>query len=377
MKNNIKKIVGRVVAVIILVLALNWGYWAYHHRHSPIAVTAADLPQISVFKPQSAEVVITDSYIGQVEAINQAAIVPYINGYIVNIAASGGEFVKKGTVLATIKQEEYIAALAQAKADVSAASAELFNAKTKYERMQKAGTKAVSPSELDKAEADYLTAVANLKKAQAGQETAQTEFEYTQLVAPFDGVLGNINMSVGEYVSPQSENLMEMVQYNPIRVVFSVSDKEYLNHFQNEKPHNLVIRLKLANDEIYDNTGILSYTSNIVNNQTGSVAVYTEFANPERKLMPEAYVDVLLEKTYKDVILCPKNRVDMRADGNYVYVVQDGILKVQKVHILGTYNNRYVLRNDFADNTYLVDEDIEPQLLNQRVTVHVADAEKE
>ena len=318
---------------------------------------------------------INDSYIGQVEAINQAAIVPYISGYIVSIAALGGQFVKKGTVLATIKQEEYLAALSQAEADVSSAAADLFNAKTKYERMQKAGNKAVSPSDLDQAEADYLSALAALKKAQAGKEAAQTEFEYTRLVAPFDGVLVNINMSVGEYVSPQSTDLMEMVQYNPIRVVFSVSDKEYLNHFQNEKPHSLVIRLKLANDELYDNTGVIVYTANIVNNQTGSVAVYAEFANPERKLMPDAYVDVLLEKTYKDVILCPKNLVDMRADGNYVYVVQDGILSTQKVHIFGTYNNRYVLRNDFADNTYLVNENIEPQLINRKVTIRPADTE--
>ncbi len=377
MKENHKKIIGRISAVILLVLGLNGGYWLYHRRHSPITVRAEDLPHISAVKPQPQDITLTDNYIGRVDAINQAQIVPYISGYIVGIAAEGGKFVKKGEVLATIKQDQYIAALAQAEADVAAANADLFNAKTKYERMQKAGDKAVSPSELDSAEADYLTALAALKKAQAGYETAQTEYEYTHLIAPFDGVLGNINMSVGEYVSPQSNDLMEIVQYNPIRVVFSVSDKEYLNHFKNHEPRNLVIKLKLANGEMFEQTGNIEYAANIVNEQTGSVAVYTEFANPDRQLMPNAFVEVLLERMYDNVLLWPKNYVDMRPDGDYINVVQDGVLQTQKIHIYGTYDNQYVIGNEFSSDTYLVNESVEPRLLNQKVTVRAAQAEQD
>ena len=377
MKENHKKIIGRIAAVILLVLGLNGGYWLYHHRHSPITIKAEDLPQVSAFRPQAREITVTDNYIGQVDAINQAQIVPYISGYIVSIAAEGGKYVQKGEVLATIKQDQYIAALAQAEADVSAAQADLFNAKTKYERMQKAGDKAVAPAEMDSAEADYLTAVAALKKAQAGQETAQTEYDYTYLTAPFDGVLGNINVSVGEYVSPQSRNLMEIVQYNPIRVVFSVSDKEYLNHFKNYEPQNLVIKLKLANGEMFEQTGNIEYAANIVNEQTGSVAVYAEFANPDRKLMPNAFVEVLLERTYDNVLLWPKNYVDMRPDGDYINVVQDGILQTQKIRIYGTYNNQYVIGDEFSADTYLVNESVEPRLLNQKVTVRAAQTEQD
>jgi membrane fusion protein (multidrug efflux system) len=369
MKKDYKKIIIRVIAVLALILGLNWGYWSYHHIHSPIGIKPEDLPQIAAVKPKAQSVTITDNYIGQVDAINQAQIVPYISGYIVDIAAEGGQFVKKGEVLATIKQEEYIASLAQAEADVSAAKADLFNARTKYERMQKAGDKAVSPTEMDSAEAEYLTAAAALKKAEAGRENAQTELGYTYLTAPFDGVLGNINMSVGEYVSPQSTGLMDVVQYNPIRVVFSVSDKEYLNHFKNHEPQNLIIRLKLANNELFEQTGNIEYSANQVNDQTGSVAIYVEFANPDRKLMPNAFVEVLLERVYDNVILWPKNRVDMRLDGNYVYVVQDGILQTQKIHIYGTFNNQYVVRDDFAANTFLVTESVESRLLQQKVAI--------
>ncbi len=369
MKEEYKKILGRVIVMIVLIFGLNWGYWAYHHRHSPIGIKAEDLPQVAVFEPRAQNITVTNNFIGQVDAINAAQIVPYISGYIVSISAHGGQFVKKGEILATIKQEEYRAALAQAEADVSAAHADLFNAKIKFERMQNAGDKAVSPTDLDNAEADYLTAAAALKKAEAGQESAQTEYDYTHLTAPFDGVLGNINMSVGEYVSPQSRNLMEVVQYDPIRVVFSVSDKEYLNHFKNYEPQNLVVKLKLANGEIFEQTGTIKYAANQVDNSTGSVAIYVEFANPDRKLMPNAFVEVLLERTYDNVILFPKNRVDMRPDGDYISVVENGVIKTRKIHIYGTFDNQYVINDDFAADTYLVNESIEPRLINQRVSI--------
>ena len=79
---------------------------------------------------------------------------------------------------------------------------------------------------MDNAEATYLSAKGALEKARAEQSVAQTNLDYTYLRAPFDGVLGNIALSLGEYISPESRNLMQLVQYDPIRVVFSVSDKE-------------------------------------------------------------------------------------------------------------------------------------------------------
>lgn len=376
MKIKNKRIVGRVVGMILFIVALNMGYWAYHHIHSPISATyRGEVAEIAALKPENQSVTVTNRYIGQVEAINQIEIVPYISGYITEIKAQGGQTVKKGEVLAILKQEEYIAALAEATAAVAAAQADYDNALTTYNRMQKAGPRAVSSLDLDNAKAAYLTAEADLQKSRAGELSARTDLEYTYLKAPFDGVLGNIGASVGEYISPQSTNIMELVQYNPIRVVFSVTDKEYLNHLQ-AADKNLKIGLKLANGEIYDYEGKIVYAANVIDKQTDSLAVYAEFANPDKTLMPNAYAELLLERTYDNVFLLDKNRIVLKPEGDFVYVTDNNVVSEHKVTVLGDYNNQYVIKNDFSPEMFLIEENIEPSLLGQTVKIKDSQVEK-
>ena len=376
MKIKNKRVVGRVAGMILFIAVLNIGYWAYHHIHSPISTTyQGEVAEIAALKPENQSVTVTNRYIGQVEAINQIEIVPYISGYITEIKAQGGQTVKKGEVLAILKQEEYIAALAEATAAVAAAQADYDNALTTYNRMQKAGPRAVSSLDLDNAKAAYLTAEADLQKSRAGELSARTDLEYTYLKAPFDGVLGNIGVSVGEYVSPQSTNIMELVQYNPIRVVFSVTDKEYLNHLQ-AVDKNLKIGLKLANGEIYDYEGKIVYAANVIDKQTDSLAVYAEFPNPEKTLMPNAYAELLLERTYNDVFLLDKNRIILKPEGDFVYVTDNNVVSEHKVTVLGDYNNQYVIKNDFPPEMFLIEENIEPSLLGQTVKIKDSQVEK-
>lgn len=377
MNSKNKKVIGRVAGMILFIAVLNIGYWAYHHIHSPISATyGGDTAEVAAFRPENRTITVVNRYIAQVEAINQIQIVPYISGYILEIKVQGGQAVKKDDVLAVLRQEEYVAALSEATAAVASAKADYDNALTTYQRMQKAGNRAVSAVELDNAKAAYLTAEANLEKSRAGQLSAQTDLDYTYLKAPFDGVLGNIGVSVGEYVSPQSSEIMELVQYNPIRVVFSITDKEYLNHFHSTADDNLKIGLKLANGEVYEHYGKIVYAANIVEKQTDSLAVYAEFSNPEKILMPNAYAEVLLERTYDDVFLLDKSRIVMKPEGDFVYVTDNNVVNLHKIIVLGDYNNQYVIKNDFGADMFLIDEDVEPTLLGQTVKIKDYKVEK-
>ncbi len=368
-KNNKRKIIGRIIIVAVLTGLIGSGWLLYYYRRLPHNAAAPQIPQISAIKPQSRSITLTYSYIGQVEAINDTQIVPYISGYVNEIKVKGGQTVKKGDVLAVIKQEEYIAAVAAAEGDLSAAEAELINAKSQYERMEKAGTAVISQTELDSAKAAYLSALGNYEKAKAQKQTAQTNLEYTYLKAPFDGTLGNIALSLGDYISPADRNLMQLVQYSPIRVVFSVSDKEYLKHFQKDEAADLVLHLRLADGEILPQTGEFKYTANTIDKTTDSLAIYTEFVNSDNKLLPNAYVEVLLEKTYNNVWLIPKSEVLLKPDGDFIYVVHNSILQTRKVDIIGEHENQYVAKDDFLPDEFWVTEDVNESMLNQKVSV--------
>ncbi len=369
-KNNKHKFFWFIGIAIVLINLFGWGWLIYHqHRHLQNHVAMPELPQISAIKPQNRTITLTYSYIGRVEAINDTQIVPYISGYVDEIKVKGGQDVQKDDVLTVIKQDEYIAAVAAAEGDLSAAEAELINAKSQYERMKKAGTSAVSQSELDSAKAAYLSALGSYEKAKAQKQTAQTNLEYTYLKAPFDGTLGNIALSLGDYISPADRNLMQLVQYSPIRVVFSVSDKEYLKHFQKDEAANLVLRLRLANGELLPEVGAIKYAANTIDKTTDSLAIYAEFDNPERKLLPNAYVEVLLEKTFENVWLVPKSNVLLQPDGDFIYVVNHNILQTRQIDILGEYENQYVAKDDFLPDEFWVTEDVDANLLNQKVGV--------
>lgn len=355
-----------LLLIILLLIASVYGLYKSTHK-VPVLQNENTNQELKVIKPVLQDVKTIHNYIGQVEAINRTEIVPYINGYITDITAQGGQEVKKGDVLAVLKQDTYIADLAAADAAVFALKADYFNAKIKYERMKNSGENVYSQQELDNAKADFLSAVGNLEKARAEQFAAQTNFDYTYMKAPFDGVLGNVSASLGEYISPQSKNLMELVQYDPIRVVFSLTDKEFLNNFDKKKEQLPIVKIRLANGEIIPQSGKIKYTANSMDKNTNSLAVYTEFANPDNRLMPNAYVEVLLERNYKNAILIAKTWVIMQADGDYVYSVLNGVLNLHKLQILGEVDDKFAVADNFAKDEYLVTEMPEGYLAGKKV----------
>ena len=172
-----------------------------------------------------------------------------------------------------------------------------------------------------------------------------------------DGVVGNVDLTKGNYVAPGSGALLSIIQYDPIRVVFSLTDKEYLDEitrnpqqpFTNEK-----ITLRLANGKIYDQNGQYKYMGNELDKPTSSISVYADFANPSRELVANAYVDVLVEKTYDDVVRVRQSYVILENKGSYVYTVRNGGLNKKAVEIVTVSGNDYLLKNTFAPEEYIV-----------------------
>lgn len=368
----IKKNIKSFILLIFMAAVVYWGYTIYQHhkqlenRGVPMVVASA----VQAAAPQGQDITVAKSYIGRVDAINEVDVVPYISGYISQIKVSGGQDVKKDDILLIIQQDEYQAKLMSSMAGIFSARADLENARSQYERMQKAGPKAVSQTEMDNAKASFLTAQAALKKAEADYFTAQVNYNYTILRAPFDGVLGNISPSIGDFIAPTSGAIMKIVQYSPIRVVFSLTDKEFLSNNRQDSPLSKEkVRLLLPNGSEYVETGKIKYTANEFDESTNSVAVYAEFANPQKQLVPNGYVKVMLEREYKDVVVLDKSLVILKNDGNYAYMVSNGILELNKVDVLADDKNGYVLANTFKDGQLLVMETVDARLLGQKVDV--------
>ena len=336
---------------------------------------------LNVIPIEPQDVTITSTYVGYVTPIKSVDLVPNVSGYIEDVFVQGGQGVKTGDNLVLIDQREYKAVLDAAIAATTQAQSNFNNAKVYYERIKKAGKKAISQTEFDNAKAQYLSALGNLEEAKANQAKAQVMYDYTVLQSSIDGVVGNVDLTKGNYVAPGSGALLSIIQYNPIRVVFSISDKEYLNEIAKQNGAPLFagdkITLKLSNGNLYKPLGEFKFTDNSIDKTTGSVAVYADFANPNHELMANAYVDVLLEKNVKDAVLVRQNYVVLAPDGNYVYTVKDNQLLKTPVTILDEQNGNYVLANRFAKGEYLVTDKVGNVGKDTKVKIKIASANGE
>ncbi len=363
-----KKAIYGAVIVISIVLVFAFGLHLVIKKDRHIIQTSKPLIELHALSVVPQDTTVTQKYIGYVSPIHEAFVQPFISGFIEKIYVKGGEHVKKGDILVVLKQDEYDAALKSAYANIIKAKADFQNKQSYFERIQKA-EKSVSASELENAEAAYLSALATLEEANANYQTAQVNYDYTIIRAPITGVVGDVSLTEGNYVSPNGQALLNIVQFNPIRVVFSISDTEYLSQLQKESLFNdEKIRLSLPNGEIFKNTGTFQYTGNTLDRATNSMAVYADFKNIGKTLTPNTYVTVLLEKTIKDAILLAKDNVILENDGNFVYVIRKGVLNKVPVEILSAENNNFILKNVFEKNDEIVTDQVFPEYLNEKVS---------
>lgn len=372
MEKSVEKKSYLILMILLTIIAFALGYYTFAYWHTPKeqkALQNAPHSQTLVLNAiplKSENVPFTKRYIGYVRAIHEAKIQPFINGFIEKIMVQGGDFVKKDDLLLVLDQAQYRAELAAAYANILKAQASFTNAKIYYNRLQKAGTKAISPTEQDNAKAQLLTARAELEQANANYALAEVNLGYTVIKAPISGLVGHIDLTTGNYVSPETEVLISIMQYDPIRVVFSITDKEYLEELN--KPHPFAgdkISLLLPDGKIFPYNGTFQYADNAVNKQTNSIAVYVNFKNIEKTLTPNAYVTVLVEKIFKNAVIINKDNVYLEEDGNFVYLIKNGKLIKEKINILASTDNYFITSGNFANGDFLVTQNINPADINQ------------
>lgn len=342
---------------IVIGIALLWsGYkWAENTLFKSEALSQTDAISLKAKPIVPQDFTVNKEYIGYVEAIHQVQIVPYISGYIQDILITPGQMVKKGEPLVTINDAEYKAKLDAAEASVQQEMSALEYNKNYYDRVQKSGKKAFSQTEIDNAKNNFQQSEAQLKNATANKEFARINYDYTKISAPISGLIGNFNLSTGDYVAPQESFLLNIVQTDPVRVVFSLTDKEYLEMIEDKKSFDdMVIKLKMANGAMYEYDGVFKYTDNQINKETNTIAVYAYFKNDNNKLLPNEFVTVEVFKTFKDTVLVDKNLVAMQNNGNFIMIYRKGQPIEIPIHIISETDTFYVVKNTFEKDDLIV-----------------------
>ena len=278
---------------------------------------------------RASEALRNNSNFGRVEAIRDTNIRTRISGTLDSWRVQEGDRVAKGTILATIDPSVYQANVRVAEAEVAKAEAALELAKLEQQRLTSLLKKQlISQSESDTSNAMRKNAEAGLESAVAALELREIDLGYTQIEAPFDGMVGLFTMDEGAYLETNTV-LSNLVQIDPIRVEISVSETEFISYRRTmqqrdpSKPPPVVNRaLRLADGSRYSYLGRMMFVGNRLNAETATLSLFLEFPNPDSLLTPGQFVDVISTRSRPEPLpAVPLSSIISDVEGDYVLLV--------------------------------------------------------
>ena len=339
-------------------------------------------PQVKVALPIEQNVTRYLEATGTTAAVNSANLVARVQGFLQEIRYRDGDEVKQGAVLFVIEPEPYKLKLEQARAAEAGAAATLKQNEAEYERQADLASRAVaSKAQLDNATANRDSAQAKLMQAKGDTAQAAINLGYTEVKAPFDGIVTARQVSIGELVGANGRTqLATIVATDPIYVNFNISEQDTLRAREQIRrlgltPQDLKkvpVEVGLQSDEGYPYKGTLDYASPSINQATGTLAVRAILANPDRRLLPGFFVRVRIPDQQSKALLVPEAALGSDQGGRYLLVVgKDNVVEQRKVTIGPSVGDLRVIDKGLAaDDRVVVDgilraipgEKVDPQM---------------
>jgi multidrug efflux system membrane fusion protein len=300
---------------------------------------------VSVAKVQRSDLDVHYHALGTVTAFSTVNVKPRVNGELVKVLFTEGQEVQAGDLLAVVDPRPYKAALAQAEGTLQQNQAQLKNAQIDLDRYKGLYAEdSIAKQTLDTQAALLNQYQGTLKTNQGQVDDAKLNLAFTEVRAPISGRLGLRQVDVGNLVtSSDTTPLVVITQVKPIAVVFSLPQQQLgtiaaqLNQAPGNKKGPAPVEALDRNKDVTLATGELVTLDNQIDTTTGTVKLKAKFANADRSLFPNQFVNVrLLAETLHDVLLIPANAVQRGNEGTYVYVLGEGDKVAQRSVTLGT-----------------------------------------
>lgn len=264
------------------------------------------------------------NFTGRIEAIDKVQLQARVQGFLQARDFTEGTEVKKGQVLFQIEPQSFQIAVDAAAANLSNAKAALTLAQQTYDRTkQLVSQNAQSQSQLDSAEASLMQAKATLEAQQAALDAAKLNLSYTRIVAPIDGRVGRATYSVGDLVGPSSNPLVTLVAQDPVYVTFPVPQELLLEvRKAGIKANAFAVKIRLADGTTYKHEGHIAFTAVQATAATDSVIVRATMPNPDRLLVDQQIVNVMvIRKKAQPKLVISQSALLLDQQGPYVLAV--------------------------------------------------------
>lgn len=286
--------------------------------------------------------------IGSVEAIATVAIKAQVGGELIEVNFEEGQEVKKGDLLFTIQPKLYATQLAQAEANLARDRVTAANTQRDAERnIELAKKGAVSKEQLDQSRAQAEAVAASVKADEALVEIARVQLGYTTVESPIDGRTGALSVRPGNLIKAAADDAMVTIkQLAPIYVAFSVPEEHLADIRKGIAERKLAVTALDPKKNAPLADGNLTFISNAVDSETGTVVLKATFANDDRALWPGAYVDIILHlSTEPNATIAPASAVSIGQKGQQIFVVkEDGTVELRPVIVERTVGQEAVIQ---------------------------------
>jgi membrane fusion protein (multidrug efflux system) len=314
-----------------------------------------------VTSPLKKDTTITREYVSQIRSIQHIELRSRERGYLQEIFVDEGQFVKKGQLMFRILPVLYEAEMQKAQAEADFAEIEFQNTKQLSEQ------NVVSPNEL-------ALVKAKLNKAKAELTLAQVHLGFTEIKAPFDGIMDHFQVRLGSLID-EGDLLTTLSDNSEMWVYFNVPEAEYLNYKTNVTEENMLkVNLLMANNQVFKYPGVVKTIEADFNNETGNIAFRATFPNPDGLLRHGETGNIEMTIPLKNAIIIPQKATYEILEKKYVFVVdKSNVVHSREITIASEMPDLYVIKNGLAENERILLEGIRKVKDNDKITYEYED----
>lgn len=285
--------------------------------------------------PIQKDTTIFNEYVAQIRSANHIELRSQEKGYLEKIYVDEGQYVQKGQLMFKLLPTIYQAEVERAKAEMNYAEIEYQNTKSLADK------NVVSPNELSMAKA-------KLDKAKAELSLAQAHLGFTEIRAPFSGIMDKFYKRLGSLID-EGELLTTLSDNSKMWVYFNVSESEYLGYKTSPGQSPKSVKLRMANGDIYDVEGKVETIEADFNNETGNIAFRATFPNPKAILRHGETGSVLMSVSLKNALIIPQKSTYDVLDKKYVYVIdKNNVLQARLITVSQEMPHMYVVSSGLS-----------------------------
>jgi len=317
-----------------------------------------------VTTPLSMDTLTTKEYVCQIRSIQHIEIRALEKGYLQKIYVDEGQFVHKGQTMFQIMPMMYKAELQKAEAEANFALIEYRNTKSL------ADSNVVSKNEL-------ALAKAKLDKARAEMSMAKVHLGFTEIKAPFDGIMDRFQVRLGSLVD-EGDLLTTLSDNSKMWVYFNVPEAEYLDYKRHENESSMKqVKLIMANNEEFEYPGVVETIEADFNNETGNIAFRATFPSPKGLLRHGETGNILMTVPVRKALLIPQKATFEVLEKKYVFVVdKDNVVHSREIVIGAEMPDLYILKKGLKPGDKILLEGIRKVRDNDKIKYNMADPKK-